>query len=407
MTQQNYFYHDNHSGRPIKAWTRGVPVEDQAMDQLRNIAGLNFIHKHVAAMPDIHFGRGATVGSIIPTRNAIVPAAVGVDLGCGMIASRTSLTANDLPDNLHNLRCAIEAAVPHGGPGAKGTWVQNGGEVPESVAFRWKAHFGRSYSELADKHPGVVSKFTAEQLGTLGGGNHFLEVCLDESDRVWVMLHSGSRGLGNRIGSYFIEQARSLMDDMLIELPDKDLAYLPRAHPLFDDYWAGLQLAQEYARINRNIMLGNMVTALREHLPGFEVTDEIINCHHNYAELENHFGENVYVTRKGAVRARQGDRGIIPGSMGTQSHIVTGKGNADSFHSCSHGAGRVMSRSAAKRQITPQAHAEAMQGIEARLDADVLDESPAAYKDVSAVMGAQADLVRIDHTLRQVVNVKG
>lgn len=407
MSKTNYEY-DGTSRYPVKSWTHGVPVEYQARQQLRNLADMPFIHKHVAAMPDVHFGKGATVGSVIPTRKAIIPAAVGVDIGCGMGAVRTSLHADDLPDSLRHVRTALENAIPHGGPGRKGSWAEDGRDnVPHDVASLWFTQFDEAYGQLQEKHPLASSKFTASQLGTLGGGNHFLEVCLDEDDFLWVMLHSGSRGLGNRIGSYFIEQAKELMETMFIELADPDLAYLPQAHPLFDDYWLALKLAQDFARASREVMLARMLGALRETLPAFDVTDEAVNCHHNYVAMENHYGQNVWITRKGAVRARTTDLGIIPGSMGTGGFIVRGKGNAESFCSCSHGAGRAMSRNQARKTITLDEHVAAMHGIEARLDEGVLDESPAAYKDIGAVMAAQDDLVEVVHRLRQIVNVKG
>jgi len=407
MSTQHYIY-DGSARHPIKGWTNGVVVEHEAQQQLRNIANLPFIHKHVAVMPDVHFGKGATVGSVIPTRKAIVPAAVGVDIGCGMCAVRTSLSAADLPESMRAVRAEIEHAIPHGGPGVKGSWKEAGRYgTPNSVARLWRDRFEQPYKALLDKHRHASSKATADQLGTLGGGNHFIEVCLDEDDRVWVMLHSGSRGLGNRIGSYFIDQAKELMAQMHIELPDRDLAYLPEGVPLFADYWSALQLAQDFARASRDVMLDRTLEALRKHLPPFVLTEQAINCHHNYVALENHYGENVYVTRKGAVRARENDLGIIPGSMGTGSFIVRGKGNPESFCSCSHGAGRAMSRGAAKRAISLEDHAKAMTGIEARLDAGVLDESPAAYKDINAVMAAQSDLIEVVYRLRQIVNVKG
>lgn len=407
MSNSNYIY-DGSSRHPIKTWTKNIPVEDKAREQLRNTASLPFIHKHIAGMPDIHYGIGATVGSVIPTRKAIIPAAVGVDIGCGMSAVRTSLTANDLPDSMHNMRLFIEDAIPHGGPGIKGSWAESSRNgVPKNVTQLWNKQFSSDYKTLIDKHPKAVSKATDIQLGTLGGGNHFLEICLDEQDRVWAMLHSGSRGLGNKIGSYFIDQAKELMETMFIELPDNDLAYLPENHPLFDDYWFGLSLAQNFARASREIMMENMLQEMQGILPPFTVTGKAINCHHNYVAHENHYGENVWVTRKGAVRARKNDMGIIPGSMGTASFIVRGKGNPESFCSCSHGAGRVMSRSKARKTITLAEHKQAMEGIDARLDSDVLDESPAAYKDINAVIAAQDDLIEVVHTLHQIVNIKG
>lgn len=407
MSSFNYEY-DSGARYPIKTWTRGVPVEDAARAQLRNIANMPFIHKHVAGMPDMHLGKGATVGSVIATKKAIMPASVGVDIGCGVAAVRTSLHANDLPDNLHAVRLAIEAAVPHGGPGVKGSWAELGrGGAPQDVESLWASEFAQPYKDLLGKHPKAASRGAITQLGSLGGGNHFLEVCLDEEGYVWAMLHSGSRGMGNKIGSYFIDRAKELMETMFIELEDSDLAYLPEAHPLFGDYWDGLALAQDYAQANRDVMMGRMLDALSATLPPFVLTHEAINNHHNYVAKENHFGQNVWVTRKGAVRARKDDLGVIPGSMGTGSFIVRGKGNADSFCSCSHGAGRKMSRRQARRTISLEDHVTAMQGIEARLDEGVLDESPAAYKDIDAVMAAQGDLVEVVYRLRQIVNVKG
>lgn len=395
---------------PIYAWVDGVQVEDQALQQLKNISGLPFIHHHVAAMPDVHWGRGATIGSVIATKGAIVPAAVGVDLGCGMMAVQTTLTANDLPDSLRNIRAEIEKAVPHGrtnngGKGDRGAW---GDKMPQSHEQRWTGLIDR-FEEIIAKHPKAKGYNGANHIGTLGTGNHFIEVCLDENDKVWVMLHSGSRGPGNRIGGYFIEKAKEEMERYFIgdHLPDKDLSYLVEHTELFDDYVDAVQWAQDFALENRKAMMEATLKAMRTHLPEFNITNMAVNCHHNYVERENHFGANVWVTRKGAVRARDNDLGIIPGSMGTGSFIVRGKGNKESFCSCSHGAGRSMSRGAAKKAISLEQHAAAMKGIEARLDKDVLDESPAAYKDIGKVMAAQDDLVEIVHRLRQVINVKG
>ena len=403
-----YDYHET-AGHPIKSWTKGVQLDDKALRQLENVAELPFIHKHVAAMPDAHWGMGATVGSVIATKGAIVPAAVGVDLGCGMLAAQTTLTANDLPDNLHQVRLDIEAAVPHGrtdngGPNDRGAW----GDLPSAVELRWIALVD-GYNDIIAKHPKARSRNDARHVGTLGTGNHFIEVCLDENDSVWIMLHSGSRGPGNRIGTYFIGRAKKEMERWYIDefLPDKDLSYLVEHTELFDDYVEAVRWAQSYAWINRELMLEATVAAMAKTLPPFSVKEAVVHCHHNYVAKENHFGANVLVTRKGAVRAREGDMGIIPGSMGTGSFIVRGKGNKESFNSCSHGAGRVMSRGQARKEITVEQHVEAMQGIEARLDSDVLDESPAAYKDIGAVMAAQEDLIEVVHRLRQVVNVKG
>ncbi len=385
---------------PIKMWTRGVPVEREAEQQLRNIASLPFIYRHVAVMPDVHLGKGATVGSVVATKGAIVPAAVGVDIGCGMMAARTTLTAGDLPDTLAVLRSEIEAAVPVGMASHK--------ETPRSVEAAWRSHLFQRYWPIERKFPKIVGKMPAvNQIGTLGGGNHFIEVCLDEDDAVWVMLHSGSRGIGNRIGVYFISEARREMERLFIRLPDRDLAYISEGSTLFDDYVEALSWAQDYAAENRRTMMSAVVKALRLHLPNIVLTEMLVNCHHNYVEREHHFGENVWVTRKGAVRAREGDFGIIPGSMGTRSYIVRGKGNPESFNSCSHGAGRVMSRSEAKRRFTVDDHVAATAGVECRKDEGVIDETPGAYKPIEAVIAAQDDLIEVVHELRQVLCVKG
>ncbi len=393
----------------IRVWTDPNGIEFAAVNQLRNIANLPWVHG-VAVMPDVHYGKGATVGSVIATRQAIIPAAVGVDIGCGMSAVRTSLTASDLPDNLAPIRAAIERAVPKGfetspkANHAKGGWAV----TPNSVARVWHDRFEQRWRRIRAKHKKIDGK-TADQLGSMGGGNHFIEICLDEEQRVWVMLHSGSRGTGNRIGTYFIDKAKEAIakERLDFHLADKDLAFLTEGSELFDDYIEAMTFAQDYAMANREIMMGRILEALRGQLPPFRTEKAAINCHHNYATRERHFGEDVWVTRKGAVRARQGDLGIIPGSMGTGSFIVEGLGASDSFHSCSHGAGRVMSRAKAKQLITLDEHKAAVKGIECRTDAGVIDESPRAYKDIGAVMDAQTDLVKIRHRLRQIVNVKG
>lgn len=396
---------------PIYGWTEGVPVDPKAVDQLRNVAQMPFIHHHVAVMPDVHWGMGATVGSVIPTVGAIIPAAVGVDIGCGMMAVRTGLVASDLPDNLFAIRSDIEAAVPHGrtdngGPNDRGAWG-----TPNEDAVAVFASLRQRLDAIIVKHPGLEksAKRAANHLGTLGTGNHFIELCLDENQAVWVMLHSGSRGIGNRIGSYFIERAKEEMRRWFINLPDVDLAYIPEGSTLFDDYVEALHWAQEFAQANREVMMRSVLAVLERHFPGKlgNVDEVAVNCHHNYVAKERHFGKNVWLTRKGAVRAREGDLGIIPGSMGARSYIVRGKGNHEAFCSCSHGAGRVMSRGEAIKRVSLEDHAKATEGIECRKDAEVLDESPAAYKDVDSVMRAQQDLVEIVHTLKQVVCVKG
>jgi tRNA-splicing ligase RtcB len=404
-----FLVHHDEGSRPIKHWTRGVPLEDSALEQLRNTAALPFIHKHVAVMPDVHKGMGATIGSVVPTKGAIIPAAVGVDIGCGMSATRTTLTASDLPDNLFGIRSLIEAAVPHGrtasgGRGDRGAWES----PPGSVLKVW-SDFEDDFAKITNKHPKIAKSNNVVHLGTLGGGNHFIEICLDEEQRVWVMLHSGSRGVGNRIGTHFIALAKGDMRRWFINMPDIDLSYLAEGSEHFDDYVTAVHWAQRFARANRDLMMSAVVGALvsSDDLPAFTCTDDAVNCHHNYISRENHFGENVWVTRKGAVRARKGDMGIIPGSMGAKSFIVRGKGNPQSFHSCSHGAGRVMSRTEARRTFDVDDLRAQTDGVECRKDEDVIDETPRAYKDIDAVMAAQSDLVEIVHTLRQVVCVKG
>lgn len=412
MTDHNFIFEPT-AGAPLKMWAKGVTIEEAAMRQLVNVASLPFIHKHVAVMPDCHWGMGATVGSVIATKKAIIPASVGVDIGCGMNATMTSLTARDLPDNLSAIRSAIEAAVPHGRTnngqeGDRGAWHN----VPELMqrTVSDTNEFGQRLVAITSGDAKLTrsARRAANHLGTLGTGNHFIELCLDEQDRVWVMLHSGSRGIGNAIGRHFIELAKADMRKWFINLPDADLAYFPEGTEHFNSYLNAVEWAQEYAHFNRRIMMGNTIQALAEALGrGFDGTAMVVSCHHNYVSRESHFGENVLLTRKGAVRAREGDWGIIPGSMGVQSYIVRGKGNADSFHSCSHGAGRVMSRTEARKRFTLEDHAAATAHVECRKDADVIDETPAAYKDIDAVMAAQSDLVEIMHTLRQVVCVKG
>ncbi|PPE69979.1 RtcB family protein [Caldimonas thermodepolymerans] len=393
-------------GVPVKMWTRGVPVEDEAKRQLANVARLPVVFRHVAAMPDVHVGIGATVGAVIPTVRAIIPAAVGVDIGCGMIAARTTLRAADLPDNLAPLRSAIERAVPHGrAPGARdpGAWQ----EVPQEVDAAW-ARLAPGFEALCRDYPKLEKTNHRRHLGTLGTGNHFIEVCLDEEERVWFMLHSGSRGVGNAIGTMFIELAREDARRHQANLPDRDLAYFEEGSRYFGDYVRAVGWAQQYARLNREVMMRRVVEAARRVIgKPFEVHQEAVNCHHNYVQRERHFGQDVYVTRKGAVSARRGELGIIPGSMGARSYIVRGRGHPESFESCSHGAGRVMSRTEAKRRYTLADHRAATAGIECRKDKDVIDETPMAYKDIDAVMQAQRDLVEVVHTLRQVVCVKG
>jgi len=406
----SYDQFETEGGVPIKAWTRGVALEDAARQQLQNVARLPVVFHHVAVMPDVHFGIGATVGSVVATERAIIPAAVGVDIGCGMMAVETTLTASQLPDTLAPLRSAIERAVPHGrtshgGRGDRGAWH----DLPDATLKAW-APLAPAYGALTIKHRRIGQGNDANHLGTLGTGNHFIEVCLDERDRVWFVLHSGSRGVGNRIGTYFIELAKQDMQHHIKDLPDKDLAYLSEGTEHFADYVAAVGWAQRYARANRELMMHNVIAAARRPelgLPAFALGELAVNCHHNYVEVEHHFGRDVFVTRKGAVRAGLGDLGIIPGSMGAKSFIVRGKGEPESFCSCSHGAGRAMSRGEAKRRYTVDDHAKATEGIECRKDAEVIDETPMAYKSIDDVMAAQAELVEVVHQLRQVVCVKG
>jgi tRNA-splicing ligase RtcB len=390
---------------PIRIWTR--ELEYGAMQQLINLSQLPIISHPIAAMPDVHEGKGATVGSVIPTVSAIIPAAVGVDIGCGMCAARLTLNARDLPDNLHSLRNAIEAAVP------VGFNQHERSKVRGSAHARQARHLSDRLDRIVGKHPGILKMLRhfnetwVCQLGTLGGGNHFIELCIDEADQVWVMLHSGSRGIGNAIGRYFIAAAQKDIRRHKIALPDKDLAYLSEGSTLFDDYVEALDWAQDYATENRRMLLALTLESLAPGLPPFKVSAEAINCHHNYVAREQHFGASMFITRKGAIRAGVGELGIIPGSMGAKSFIVRGLGNAASYFSCSHGAGRRISRSAAKRRFSRHDLAEQTAGIECRKDGGVLDEIPAAYKDIDTVMENQSDLVDIVHTLKQVLCVKG
>lgn len=394
---------------PVKAWTLGVPFEEEARRQVLRAARLPFIHKWIAVMPDVHWGIGATVGSVIPTRSAIIPAAVGVDIGCGMIATRTTLIAAELPDSLAEMRARIERAVPHGrtkggSRGDEGAWQR----LPDPSGRAWLTLEPR-FQRIVERHPKVAQSNHAHHLGTLGTGNHFIEVCLDEEDRVWFLLHSGSRGVGNRIGTYFIDLARQDMRKWMIQLPDVDLAYFPEGTDHFGEYFEAVSWAQDYARTNRELMMDAVFTAVAETpgVPPFRKDVEAVNCHHNYVAKEFHYGEEVFLTRKGAVSARKGELGIIPGSMGARSYIVRGRGNPESFHSCSHGAGRVMSRNEARRRFTLADHAKATAGVECRKDEAVLDETPAAYKPIDAVIEAQSDLIEVVHRLRQIVCVKG
>ena len=394
----------------VRTWTHGVPVDEATWTQIRNLAALPILAGPIAIMPDVHLGKGAAVGSVIPTRGAIIPAAVGVDIGCGMVAVRTTLTAGDLPDSLSAIRAQIEGDVPVGFAAHK---------VPIALDDRTpeRAMLARSRDALMHRFLRLrimarVGKYDAKrvshQLGSLGGGNHFIELTLDEADCVWIMLHSGSRNIGNTIGTTAITLARRRAEREHIHLPDRDLAWLVEGDADFDEYVEGLRFAQDYAALNRDLMIDLVLAALGRTFPGpIAVRESAVNCHHNYAGIEAHDGQSMWITRKGAVSARDGELGIIPGSMGTTSYIVRGKGNPAAYTSCSHGAGRRMSRSEARRRFSRADLAAQTAGIECRKDAGVIDELPAAYKDIDQVMAAQADLVQIVHTLHQVLCVKG
>lgn len=397
----------------IKVWNRDVPMESGVFDQVRNLAMVDGVQA-VSLMPDAHVGRGSTVGSVIVTKDVIIPATVGVDIGCGMNAIRLSIKADQLPDSLAAMRHEIEKMIPVGFDqhSDQRTGISDR-HVTRKMIRDYMKTMEAGLETITAKHPDVqkmtrdLYKKTLEQIGTLGGGNHFVELCIDENQDVWVMLHSGSRGVGNAIGLYFIEQAKEEMIRLDARVPEKDLSYLSVGTPLYNDYVEAVDWAQGYAANNRRAMMELVLIGLRRHLPEFEITQEAINCHHNYISKEVHMDEEVFVTRKGAVSAQYGEFGIIPGSMGAKSYIVRGKGSLDSFCSCSHGAGRVMSRSKAKKAITIDEHLLATEGVECRKDAGMLDESPAAYKDIDAVMSSQSDLVEVVHTLKQVLCVKG
>jgi len=394
----------------VRTWTEGVPVEEAARAQIANLAGLPILGGPIAIMPDVHVGKGAVVGSVIPTHGAIIPAAVGVDIGCGMVAVRTTLAAVDLPDSLAAIRAQIERDVPVG--------------IAAHARPALEHATGKRVAPLHARMAGLQSRYDRlrvvqrlgrfdhrrvwNQIGTLGGGNHFIELCLDERERVWVMLHSGSRNVGNRIGEVSIESARRIAERDAVRLPDRDLAWLTEGSPEFDEYVTGLRWAQDYAALNRDAMLHLVLHALSRFFPhAIAISDSAVNCHHNYADVEEHFGRRLWITRKGAVSARDGELGIIPGSMGTRSYIVRGKGNPESFCSCAHGAGRRMSRAEAKRRYSRADLEEQTRGVECRKDKGVLDEIPGAYKDIDQVMADQTDLVEVMHTLKQLVCVKG
>ena len=383
----------NKSRHPVKAWVADLAdIEPQAMRQLHNTASLPFIFRHVAVMPDVHFGLGAAIGTVIASDQAVIPSAVGVDIGCGILAARTALHAGDLPSSLAELRGEIERAIPLG-------FQSHREAVLPDYSFKEVACKGQLKGEIFQRG--------ALQLGTLGGGNHFIEVCLDEEERVWIMLHSGSRHIGYAVAAVYIKEAKRLTKQARVALPDANLAYIDRNHELFDRYINDASFCQDYARRNRLLML-EQVHRIMERLLGRRLRlSSQVQCHHNYISRERHFGRDVYVTRKGAVRARKGELGIIPGSMGTRSYIVRGKGHPASFHSCAHGAGRTMSRKAARRRFTTADLARQTEGVECRKDRGVLDEIPQAYKDIDQVMANQQELVEVVHTLRQVLCVKG
>jgi tRNA-splicing ligase RtcB len=399
---------DVEGGVAVFLWNKGVSIEDEAIEQLRNLAKMPFVYKHIAAMPDTHWGMGATVGSVFASEGAVIPAAVGVDIGCGMIAARLTLEdyrAISAADR-SAIRAEIERLIPmgrtnNGGPGDRGAWAT----IPDDVLQEWGL-LQPEFAEIVASDQQIGQGNTQNHLGSLGTGNHFIEIQFDETGRVWLMLHSGSRGVGNRIGTYFIKKAKDLAERYFIKLPDNDLAFLPQSDPLYGRYIKALHWAQKFAFVNRQIMLQRSLKALQNVIAGVEIVEEI-NTHHNYAEFERHFGKNVLLTRKGAINAELGSLGIIPGSMGTRSYIVRGLGNRLSFNSCSHGAGRAMSRTEAKKRFTLEDHAKATEGVECRKDADVIDETPMAYKDIDHVIEAERDLVEVLHTLKQIICCKG
>ena len=381
---------------PILSWANH-DLGHEEIKMAKNMASLPFVFKHVALMPDVHLGKGALVGSVIATEEAIMPAAVGVDIGCGMCAIQTPFMADQLDGKLKKIRQDIEAAIPTG-------FNQN--KDAEKAVYNWQG-----WKDFKQLHSGVqhLENTALLQIGSLGGGNHFIEVCLDTEDQVWLMLHSGSRNIGNKLAKNHISTSQNLLKLSDTKLPDPDLSYFVEGTAEFKAYWHDLQWAQDYARFNREVMMARFKRIVEKHVVGGRPTRPLlsVNCHHNYAEKETHFGEDVYVTRKGAVRARTEDYGIIPGSMGAKSYIVKGKGNHDSYCSCSHGAGRKMSRNKAKRHFNLDDLIQQTEGVECRKDKGVLDEIPGAYKSIEEVMASQADLVEVVATLKQVVCVKG
>lgn len=385
-------------------WTDGVPVEVDAITQIRKMAALPVVHGNIAIMPDVHVGIGATVGSVIPTKAAIIPSAVGVDIGCGMCAIQTNLKLEDFDGKLATIRSQIERDVPVGF------------NFHSNSSVKYNAATASIIKSMEDRYKNlrIVDRFGQfdegrmwKQLGTLGGGNHFIELCTDEVGGVWVMLHSGSRNIGKTIGECAINMAKDLAIKDGVKLSDSNLAWLPEATEEFRLYTEALKWAQDYAMQNRNVMVQLVTAVLYKHFPHFKAMGEVINCHHNYASLETHFGDQVWVTRKGAVYAGEGSMGIIPGSMGSRSYIVRGKGNAESLCSCSHGAGRRMSRGEAKRHYSQEDAESQLAGVECRKDSGIIDELPGAYKDIDKVMAAQSDLVEVKHVLKQFLVVKG
>lgn len=385
-----------------------VPIDEKTIEQAKTYCSLPFV-THASLMPDAHYGKGSTVGSVVATQEVIIPAMVGVDIGCGMMAVKTSLTAKDLPQSLKTLRSNIESTVPHGrskrrGGSDKGSWQ----DIPVEVQNRWNNELYMDFEKICEKHPTIKKSNHVNHLGSLGSGNHFIEVCLDLENCIWVMLHSGSRGVGNRIGTYFISLAQQEMKKHFINLPDKDLAYLSEGNLYFQDYFEGLSWAQKYARINREIMMDRIIQSIRNSITKpFTITDQAINCHHNYVTKEHHYNKEFWITRKGALRAQKGDLGIIPGSMGARSFIVRGKGNTESLTSCSHGAGRIMSRNMAKKLFNEKDLKEQTKGVECKKDASVIDEIPNAYKPIDKVIDAQSEMIEVIAELKQIICIKG
>ncbi|MEO5345244.1 MAG: RtcB family protein [Magnetococcus sp. YQC-9] len=399
------------SGRvPVRIFTD--EVDELSRRQLTNVANLPFVFHHVAAMPDVHAGMGATIGSVIPTIGALIPAAVGVDIGCGMCAARLNLTSEELCDNGETLRAAIERAIPHGrtddgGPNDRGAW----NEVPGTIAGWWEQFsIQKQLGDLLERHPKLLTARTntMRHLGTLGTGNHFVELRTDPNHQVWILIHSGSRGIGNRIGTYFIQRAKDTVGREMKSLPDPDLAFFREGTNDFADYVRAADWAQQFAKANRAFMLQAVLAAIGRVIDRpLKIVEEPIDCHHNYVVKERHFGSEVWITRKGAIRARSGDLGILPGSMGTASYIVRGKGNKESFHSSAHGAGRRMGRNEAMRRFTVADLESQTRGIACPKDRSVLDEIPGAYKAIDAVMRHQVDLAEAVHELLPAVCVKG